>query len=86
MMEKYSYQYILSRLDFLELRVEELSNAFSLDTYFTIQEVADSLKITPITIQRKISAGDIEAIKIGKEYRISKKAIESFLINLSTKK
>ena len=37
---------------------------------FTISEVARQFKLSPITIRRLISRGEIAAIKIGGSYRI----------------
>lgn len=37
---------------------------------YTTAEVANILKLSPITVERKIRRGEIPATKIGKEYRL----------------
>ena len=37
---------------------------------YTTKELAEILKMTPVTIERKIRRKEIRASKIGKEYRI----------------
>ena len=37
---------------------------------YTTNEAANILKISPITVERKIRRGEISATKIGKEYRL----------------
>lgn len=49
------------------------------DEYYSIQEVADKLKVTYLTVYRWIQAGKLKAVKAGKQYRISKKNLKSFL-------
>ena len=46
---------------------------------YTIQEVADILKLSRQTIYNYVNQNKIKATKIGKEYRIEKAALESFL-------
>lgn len=47
--------------------------------YYTIQEVADFLKVAYLTVYRWVKAGKIEAIRIEKQYRISKEALDKFI-------
>jgi len=47
--------------------------------FYTIQEVADMLKVAYLTVYRWIKAGKIEAIRIEKQYRISKEALDKFI-------
>lgn len=44
---------------------------------FTVDEVASVLKLHPRTIRRKIACGDIQAVKVGKQYRISQEQLDS---------
>ena len=45
----------------------------------TIAETAKLLKVTPTTVRRYISAGQLPAFKVGRGVRIRKEAIENFL-------
>ena len=55
-------------------------------TYYTVQEVADLLKLHWQSVLTYIKNGDLEAIKLGKGYRISQKALDSFIARRTTKK
>ncbi len=45
----------------------------------TLREAAQALRVSPITVRRYISAGQIEAVKAGKGVRIRKEAVDRFL-------
>lgn len=49
------------------------------DQFYTAQEVANLLKVNIMTIYRYIKSGKLKAYKIGKEFRIDKKTLNSFL-------
>lgn len=47
-------------------------------TYYTLNEVAERLKVTRRTIYNWIKAGKLEALKAGREYRVTEEAITEF--------
>lgn len=49
------------------------------ETYYTIEEVSEMLKVAYMTVYRWIKAGKLEAIKAGKQYRISKTSLDKYL-------
>lgn len=49
------------------------------DKYLTIEEVAETLRVAYMTVYRWIKAGKLEAIKAGKQYRISEKSLNNFI-------
>jgi len=51
------------------------------DMYYTIDEVADMLKVAYLTVYRWIRADKLKAVKAGKQYRISKVELDKFLKN-----
>ena len=51
------------------------------EEYYTIEEVADMLKVAYLTVYRWVRSGKLEAVKAGKQYRISKLNINKFLTN-----
>ena len=53
--------------------------------FYLVSELAESLRVSLMTIYRYIKAGKIKAHKIGKEFRISKDEFERFLKKVSTK-
>lgn len=49
------------------------------ENYFSIQDVADLLKVTYLTVYRWIQAGKLNAVRAEKQYRISRTDLDSFL-------
>ena len=49
------------------------------DQYYTIKEVAKMLKVVYLTVYRWIQAGHLVALKAGKQYRIRKDDLNSFM-------
>ena len=45
----------------------------------TVREVAAYLKTTPQQVRRMIQSGELRAIKVGREYRITLSALAEFL-------
>lgn len=46
---------------------------------YTTEEALEVLKVTQRTLYRYIKAGQIKAIKLGREYRITEEALKDFL-------
>ena len=46
---------------------------------YTLQEVADYLKVSRQTIYNYVTAKRLKASKIGKEYRVTEKDLQDFL-------
>lgn len=53
--------------------------------YYTVQEVADLLKLHWQSILTYIKNAELEAVKLGKGYRISQQALDSFIVKHTTK-
>ena len=49
------------------------------EQYYTIEEVAEMLKVAYLTVYRWIQAGKLIAYKAGKQYRIKKQDLDKFL-------
>ena len=54
--------------------------------FYTVQEVADILQIHWQSVLTYIKDGKLEAVKLGKGYRISESALKKFLADHSTRK
>lgn len=52
----------------------------------TVQQVMERLQVSDETVYRHIRAGDLQAIKVGRQIRISPKSLKQFTINISGKK
>ncbi|MDO8583539.1 MAG: helix-turn-helix domain-containing protein [bacterium] len=55
------------------------------DQYYSIEEVAKTLKVAYLTVYRWIQAERLIALKAGKQYRIKKKDLDAFLKKVHTK-
>ena len=53
--------------------------------FYLVEELAEKLRVSEMTIYRYIKAGKLSAHKIGKEFRIEKSEFETFLQKVSTK-
>ena len=49
------------------------------EQYYSIKEVAVMLKVAYLTVYRWIQAGKLKAVKAGKQHRISKDDLTTFL-------
>ena len=45
-------------------------------TFFTVEEVAELLRVDPVTIYRAIRAGEFPAVKVRKRYVVPHRAID----------
>lgn len=54
--------------------------------YYTVEELAEKLQVHWQTILNYIRSGELEAMKLGKGYRISDASFESFVKSRSTRK
>ncbi len=74
-----------SSLDLVHAKVSLADNASagSLgDPLWTVEEVADYLKLQPETIRSMARRGELPALKIGKVWRFQKQAIHAMLVNM----
>lgn len=55
------------------------------ERFYTVEEVAERLRVTPYTLRVYIRNGELGAVKIGKQYRISEGQLQEFLKNQQTK-
>ena len=49
------------------------------DAVYTIEEVAKILKVSQMTVRRLIDEGELEAFKVGNQWRITKEALDRFM-------
>jgi excisionase family DNA binding protein len=53
------------------------------DRLLTVAEVADTMRVSNMTIYRLIKSGDLPALRVGKNYRIRHSDVERFLAERS---
>jgi excisionase family DNA binding protein len=49
------------------------------ETYYTLREVADKLRVSRRTVYRWVQAKELPAYKLGGEFRITERDLECFL-------
>lgn len=47
--------------------------------FLTVQEVADTMRVSSMTVYRMVHAGDIPAIRFGRSFRIPETAMEQLV-------
>jgi excisionase family DNA binding protein len=62
------------------LIIEYMSN----DKFYTVQEVSTLLQVHWQSVLNYIKKGDLEALKLGKGYRISQESLDKFIALHST--
>jgi len=50
-----------------------------IEKFFTVEEVADLLKVDPRTIRTTIHAGKLQAARVGRHFRVSEGALREYL-------
>lgn len=55
------------------------------EKHYTRVEVARILSVNPMTVYREIRRGRLEAIRVGKDYRISETALDNYRKNNQVK-
>lgn len=53
--------------------------ATSRPRFLTPAEVAEMLRVSPMTVYRLIKAGEIRAARIGKSYRLREQDVDAYL-------
>ncbi|CAN5176756.1 hypothetical protein BH24ACT1_BH24ACT1_02670 [soil metagenome] len=47
--------------------------------YLTVAEVAETLRVSTMTVYRLIKSGDLRAVRVGKSYRLSIDEVDRYL-------
>jgi len=50
----------------------------------TVQEVADQLRVSSMTVYRLIKSGDLRAMRVGKSFRLREEDIDEYLAKAYT--
>lgn len=49
------------------------------DRFLTVQEVAEQLRVSTMTVYRLIKAGELRAARIGRSYRLRDDEVDAYL-------
>ncbi len=47
--------------------------------YLTVAEVAETMRVSKMTVYRLARSGDLPAVRVGRSYRVPQDALEAFL-------
>jgi len=48
-------------------------------TFLTVAEVASTLRVSKMSVYRLIHSGELEAVRFGRSFRVTRKALDAFL-------
>lgn len=47
--------------------------------FFTVAEVAAQIRVSKMTVYRLVHSGELEAVRVGRSFRVSEKALREYL-------
>ena len=50
-------------------------------TFLTVAEVAEMMRVSKMTVDRLVHAGDLPAVRVGRSFRVHEKAVSDYLSN-----
>jgi excisionase family DNA binding protein len=59
--------------------VAESGESFATARFLTVQEVADLMRVSSMTVYRLIKAGDLPAVRVGRSFRVRDVDVNSYL-------
>ncbi len=48
-------------------------------TFWTVAEVAETLRVSRMSVYRLIHGGELEAVQFGRSFRVSQQALDAYL-------
>lgn len=49
--------------------------------FFTVQEIAGFMQVSKMTVYRLVRNGEIQAMRVGRSYRVPHDALKSYIVN-----
>ena len=56
-----------------------VSQPLSKSRFLTVQEVADLMRVSTMTVYRIIKAGDLAAVRVGRSFRVRESDVDAYL-------
>ena len=56
-----------------------MAQSFAKARFLTVQEVADMLRVSSMTVYRLIKAGDLPAVRVGRSFRVRDTDVDGYL-------
>ena len=54
-------------------------NGLSKSRFLTVQEVAELMRVSSMTVYRLIKAGELPAVRVGRSFRVSEPDVDAYL-------
>ncbi|MCZ7529455.1 MAG: helix-turn-helix domain-containing protein [Acidimicrobiia bacterium] len=56
-----------------------MAQSFAKARFLTVQEVADLIRVSSMTVYRLIKAGDLPAVRVGRSFRVRDADVDAYL-------
>ena len=56
-----------------------MDNGLSKARFLTVQEVANLMRVSSMTVYRLIKAGELPAVRVGRAFRVSETDVDAYL-------
>ena len=56
-----------------------VGNGLSKARFLTVQEVADLMRVSSMTVYRLIKAGELPAVRVGRSFRVAEGDVDTYL-------
>jgi excisionase family DNA binding protein len=63
----------------VEKGVPSVSQPFSNSRFLTVQEVAELMRVSTMTVYRLIKAGELPAVRVGRSFRVRDIDVDAYL-------
>lgn len=64
--------------------MSRVATSFATARFLTVQEVADMLRVSSMTVYRLIKAGDLPAVRVGRSFRVLPDDVDAYLASRYT--
>ncbi len=56
-----------------------MAQSFSTSRFLTVQEVAELMRVSTMTVYRLIKSGDLPAVRVGRSFRVRDVDVDAYL-------
>lgn len=56
-----------------------MAQSMSQSRFMTVQEVADLMRVSSMTVYRLIKSGDLRAVRVGRSFRVREDDVNAYL-------
>ena len=56
-----------------------MAQSFATARFLTVQEVADLMRVSTMTVYRIIKSGELPAVRVGRSFRVPERTVHDYL-------